>query len=279
MTLLDVLNKTTQFFEGKGLDNPRLNAELLIASALQCKRLDIYLQFEKILDQATLQILRSWAKRRASREPLQYIHGYAHFMDLTLKVNAHTLIPRPETEELVSYLLKHHIDSKVSRILDLGTGCGTIAIALAHYCGDLSTLAVDKCAHALQVASHNAQTCNLHQRVSFLQSNWFSDVSGKFDGIVANPPYLSEQEWAASQPEVQSFEPKQALVSNDQGIADLLLILKNAKNFLKPNGFLALETGIAHHPRLSQYAQELHYTQVQSIQDLNHRNRFLILKT
>lgn len=274
--VLEVLNKTKDFFEKKGIEKPRLNAEWILAKGLACKRLDLYLRFEEAINESTLEALRELVRRRGSHEPLQYILGEMPFMDLTLKIDKRALIPRPETEEFVERLLKLWEDNKPKKLLDLGTGSGALALALAYYCKDSEVVAVDKSEEALALARENAIKSGLDSRVSFLHSDWCSQVERKFDWIISNPPYLTEQEWEGAQAEVREFEPKQALVAANKGLEDLEKILEQARDHLNPGGGVAFETGIAHHEALEKIAKDLDYTKVESWKDLSGRDRYFI---
>lgn len=273
-TVLEVLRKTTDWFLEKGLENARGDAEQLMAHGLGCKRLDLYLRFDKPLDEATLTRLRPLMKRRAQREPLQHIIGTWSFFNLDLKVDARALIPRPETEELLDLLLSRP-GEKPQRLLDLGTGTGAIALSLAQALPQAEVYAVDLSEEALALAKENAALNDL-QRVHFLQGSWFEPVEGLFDWIVSNPPYLTEQEWAEAAPEVKDFDPYSALVAPDDGLADLQTILEGALAHLNNCGLVALETGIAHHRRLSELAADLGYQRSESLKDSSRRDRFFI---
>lgn len=276
LTVIDILKRTTEHFQKAGLEKPKVDAEWIIAHGLGCKRLELYLQFERPLSDEELTPMRDWVRRRSKREPLQYILGETGFHDLQLKVKPGVLIPRPETEELVEILLGLARENPPGRIVDLGTGSGAIALALANRLHKAEMLAVDASADALDLARSNAEHCDLKDRVQWIRSSWLENVDGLFDWIVSNPPYLTETEWEQAAPEVRDFEPKSALVADKEGLADLEQILKQAFNRLNPQGLVACETGIAQHSRLAPMAESLGYGRCQSLSDFSGRERFFI---
>ena len=273
LSLLEVLERSTTFFTQKGVGNPRLQAEWLIANALGCKRLDLYLRFDLPMQEPVLEKLRTMVKRRSQREPLQYILGTTPFHDITLSCDARALIPRPETEQLVEEIQTRRA-TPPSRILDLGTGTGAIALSLAKIWPEAEVVAVDASDDALALAAENAATNGLGERVKFVKSNWFENVGGVFDIIVSNPPYLTTAEWESAEPEVKDHEPYAALVADNEGLADLESIMRNAQKHMNAGGFLALETGIAHHAELKRIATELGYAKHEGVADLSKRPRF-----
>jgi len=244
-TLLEVLKKSEDFLHKKGVVKAKFNAEWLIADALGYTRLDMFLHYERVLGEEELVHLRERIRRRGLREPLQYIIGHTPFVGLNLLTDKRALIPRPETEELVDRVIHHLKPKSPARILDLGTGSGALALALAQHFSQAEVVAVDASKDALNLASENARRNQL-ERIQFLQGNWFEPVNGKFDLIVANPPYLSESEWTVAEPEVKLFEPKDALVATLEGTSDLFKIIHTAQSFLNEGGLLAVETGIDH---------------------------------
>jgi release factor glutamine methyltransferase len=213
LTILEVIKKTTDFFAAKGVDSARLNAELLIGHALGLKRMAALFAVRASAGQSP-----SWrrfarlVRRRALREPLQYIVGETEFCGLKLKVDRRALIPRPETEHLIELVMRQFV-SPPATVLDLGTGSGAIALALAKAWPEAAVTAVDKSEEALALARENAEACALAGRVKFVSSDWFAGVPAgeKFALMVANPPYLSDAETDAAQPEVKDFEPRMAL--------------------------------------------------------------------
>jgi release factor glutamine methyltransferase len=278
-SVLEILQKTTDFFAQKGVENPRFNAELIVGHALGLKRMQLYLQFERLLSEPDLEKMRLLVRRRASREPLAYVLGETEFYGLKLKTDRRALIPRPETEELVELVVTQlkTAPTPPQRLADLGTGTGCIALALAASFPESSFTALDASDEALALARENAVACKLEDRVSFLKSDWLSALPSdeRFDAIVSNPPYLTEQEAAETQPEVQKYEPHAALASPDEGIADLRKIIQAAPAYLKPGALLALETGIDQHAKLLELMAAAGFVDVASKKDLSGRDRFV----
>jgi release factor glutamine methyltransferase len=277
LTVLEIIKRTTEFFEKRGVESARLNAELLIGHALGLKRMQLYLQFERPLAEAELEKIRPLVKRRGGREPLQYIIGEAEFCGLKLKVDRRALIPRPETEYLVELILGK-IASPPARILDLGTGTGALALALASKYPSSAVTAVEKNAEALALARENTLALGLAERVTVIGSDWFAAVPAgeKFGLIVANPPYLTDAEVKEAAPEVREHEPHSALIAATEGCADLEQILRESRAFLEDGGLLACETGLAQHVRLKDVAARAGYGRTESLRDLTGRDRYLL---
>ena len=274
LTVREIKQRTEAFFTQKQVPNAQLDADILIAHSLGLKRLDLYLDLDRPLTEAQLDALRPLVKRRAAREPLQYIIGTTEFYGLTLKVDARALIPRHETEELVDHTIGRLAEAP-KRILDLGTGSGALALALAFKYGDAEVTAVDQSAEALALAAENAEALGLGGRISFLEGSWFNPlpVGVRFDLIVSNPPYLTEGEMQTAEPEVVGHEPHSALVSGNEGMDDLRILLEQAKAYLVKGGLLAMETGIAQHDALKELAAANGLTG-ESLEDLSERPRF-----
>lgn len=276
LSVLEVVKKTSEFFASKGIESPRLNAELLVGHALGLRRMDLYLRFEQAVGDAELAALREMVRRRGRREPLQYVLGHTEFHGLRLKVDRRALIPRPETELLVETAVGR-MGSPPARILDLGTGSGAIALALARAFPQAVVVATDRSPDSLLLAAENAEANGLAGRVEFLASDWFRGLSGRtFDLIVSNPPYLSQEEVRDAAPEVREHEPHGALTSDDGGFADLSAILGQSVAHLAEGGLLAVETGISHHPRASERAALSGFARSESVRDLAGRDRIFL---
>ena len=273
-TLLDTLRKAEAFLGRKGLPRPRLEAEHLFAGVLGIKRLDLYLQFERLLQATELERLRAATVRRGEREPLQHILGTAPFRDLILKSDRRALIPRPETEELVDLVLSLFPADQAVRALDLGTGSGAIALALAQERPAWTVEALDASEEALALARENAAALGLADRVAFARSDWFGTVTDAYDLIVSNPPYLTEAEVSEAEPEVRLHDPMPALVAPEEGLADLRRILTEAPRFLRPGGWVVLETGIDQHAALADITARAGLAEGQGKPDLSGRPRF-----
>jgi release factor glutamine methyltransferase len=277
LTVLEIIKRTTDFFEKRGVESSRLNAELLIGHTLGLKRMALYLQFERPLTEPELEKIRPLVKRRGNREPLQYVLGETEFSGLKLKVDRRALIPRPETERFIE-LLTERLTVPPARILDLGTGSGAIALALAKAWPEAAVTAVDLSEEALALARENAEACGLASRVRLLAGDWFSGLAAgeRFELIVANPPYLSDEETRAAQPEVKDFEPTMALSAGSNGAAALEVIISGARAHLAPGGLLACETGITQHRQLLALAAQAGYDHTESRRDLTGRDRYLL---
>ena len=277
LTVLEIIKRTTGFLEKRGVEGARLNSELLIGHALGLKRMQLYLQFERPLTEPELEKIRPLVKRRSNREPLQYIMGETDFSGLKLKVDRRALIPRPETEYLIE-LVAGRLTAPPATILDLGTGTGAIALALATKYPAGTVTAVDQSVDALALARENAEALGLAARVSFIPSDWFAALPAEacYELIVANPPYLSNAEVREAQPEVKDHEPLAALSAGEDSAADLERIIHDARAHLAPGGLLACETGIAQHARLQPLAAAAGYSRTESLRDLTGRERYLL---
>src|ERR1700756_325390 len=215
MTVLEVLQATTAYLKKHDVENPRLNAEQLMAHALGRKRIELYLDFERELTETELGPLRELVKRRSEAEPLQHLLGTVEFCGLTFLCDKRAMVPRPETEQLVE-LVESRIENRESRIVDVGTGSGVIAISLAAKFPKAKILAVDVSGDALGLAQENAAMLNFRGRVQFLKSRLLENVEGAFDLIVANLPYVSKQERDTLSREVL-HDPEIALFAGDRG--------------------------------------------------------------
>jgi release factor glutamine methyltransferase len=236
-----------EYLEGKGVEKGRLDAEHLLSHALGIPRLQLYLQFDRPVDREELDHFRPLLRRRADREPLQYILGRAAFRELDLQVDRRVLIPRPETEVLVDEVLAWAATQGRDDLTaaDVGTGSGAIALSLVHEGPFGRVVAIDISPDALDVARANADVLALTDRVDFRMGALFAPLrDGEiFDVVVSNPPYVAEAEAETLEPEVGVWEPGQALFGGPDGLAVIRALLAGAGDRIRPGGLLALEVG------------------------------------
>ena len=239
-TVLKVLQWTTEYFSEKGFEQPRADAEVLLAHALGMERIHLYLNYDKPLSAEELARFRGFIRRRAAFEPTQYITGKQEFWSLDFEVTPAVLIPRPETEVLVEKALEI-AGNEPCLVLDLGTGSGAIAVALAHERTGIRVIAADKSWSAIEVARRNAVRHGVADRISFVVTDLFGAIASRplFDLIVSNPPYVSDAEFLDLAPEIANYEPRSALRGGGKrGLALIRKILEQFHVHLKPRGSL-----------------------------------------
>ncbi|HOV85869.1 MAG TPA: peptide chain release factor N(5)-glutamine methyltransferase [Syntrophobacteraceae bacterium] len=245
-TILKVLQWTTGYFGRKGIEQPRANAEVLLAFVLGMERIDLYLRHDQPLTASELSRYREVVRRRALREPTQYITRRQEFWSLEFEVDPAVLIPRPETELLVEKALDL-VGSDPKKVLEIGTGSGAISVALAHECGSVQILATDKSPEALRVARRNARRHGVLERISFVAADLFEGLhpgNARFHLVVGNPPYVSDEEYADLPEEISGHEPAMALLGKGpRGLDVVRRILQTAGAFLTAPGDLLLEIG------------------------------------
>ncbi|SHI94820.1 [protein release factor]-glutamine N5-methyltransferase [Malonomonas rubra DSM 5091] len=250
-TLLRLLRWTTDYFGEKGIDNPRLDAELVLAHVLKLDRVGLYLNFERPLNADELDAIRPLVKRRGQREPLQYLTGQTEFWSLPFEVTPAVLIPRGDTEILVEEAL-NHADAANGSLLDVGTGSGAIAISLATELADWQVTALDISSDALEVAARNAEKNGVARQMQFLQADLAELPQQQYDLIVSNPPYIARDEWDELMPEVRCFEPQQALLAAGNGLDCYRKLAAQARSRLQPGGWLLVEIGFRQAENVSQ---------------------------
>jgi len=276
MTVLGVLQSTTAYFKKRGIENPRLNAEHLLAHTLDRTRMELYLEFERILSEAELVPLRDLVRRRGEGEPLQHLLGTVEFCGQTFLCDRRAMVPRPETEELVEFL-KSEIRNPKSEIVDVGTGSGVIALSLAAEFPEAKILAVDVSEEALALAEENAARLNLSDKVRFLKSHLLEKVDGAFDLIVANLPYISTQDRHTLSREVLR-DPEVALFAGAQGDELVRELIAQAPARLRPGGLLALEIGLGQSQGFLSSLAEKKYRDIYSKNDYSGVIRFLFAR-
>jgi release factor glutamine methyltransferase len=246
VTILEVIQRSADFLGRRGVGAPRLQVELLLAHVLKMPRMNLYLNFERALSAPEVEILRELVRRRGQREPLQYIVGSVSFCGLELTVSRHVLVPRPETELLAerawNFLRELPPDCQ-ARALDLGTGSGCLAIALAAHAPRARVDATDLSGDALSTARQNAARHQVAERIEFHQGDGFAALGRErcFDLIVSNPPYVATADIQTLEPEVRDYEPRVALDGGPDGLDFYRRIAAEAGAFLRPGGRAMLE--------------------------------------
>jgi release factor glutamine methyltransferase len=244
VSILEVIQRSADFLAKKGVASPRLQVELLLAHALGLPRMELYLNFERVLTAGELDTLRALVQRRGQREPLQYIVGSTSFCGLEMELNPRVLIPRPETELLAERAWKFLLNcAPAPTALDLGTGSGCLAIALARNAPASQIHATDFSGEALEVASRNARRHEVAERVQWHQGDVFAAVPSelRFDLIVSNPPYIPSARIDTLEPEVREHEPRRALDGGADGLDFYRRIAAGAPGFLRQGGRVMVE--------------------------------------
>lgn len=285
MTVLEVIQRSSEFLLKKGIDSPRLQVELLLSHLLRAPRLQLYLNFERQLTDTELNVIREMLRRRGNREPLQHIVGSTSFCGLEIQVNRQVLIPRPETETLAeeawNFLKRQLLEgSKAVTVLDFGTGSGCLALALAREVPAAEIYALDLSEGALQTARMNAEQLNLVKRIQFLHGDGFAALpSGeRFDLIVSNPPYIPSAEIKQLAPEVRDHDPKLALDGGEDGLDFMRRLAMEAQPFLLPHGRLMCEFGDGQAPAIQQIFEARHWLVERIVPDLSGRLRILVAR-
>ena len=267
-TLGEVLRLSTEHLAGKGSETPRLDAERLLAKALGLERIELYMAIDRPLTPPELDAARALVARRARREPLQYVLGEWGFRRLTLTVDRRALIPRPETEVLVERALALLAGVHQPRVLDVGTGSGAIALAIADEHPGAVVTGIDVSVEALSLAAENASRTGI--TVELASHDLFLGLpDGPWHLVVANPPYVDAAELDGLDPEVRDWEPHGALVA--EGAAEAVAVAAAA--VLVPGGALALEVGEGQSPAVATLLSDLGYASIRIIPDLAGRDR------
>lgn len=240
-----LLQWTTDYLKRHGSDSPRLDAEVLLAEALGCKRIELYTAFDQEPKEDVRAAFRELVRRRSEGTPVAYLVGRREFYSLTFRVTPDVLIPRPETEFLVIALLDVARQRQADQVTvcDVGTGSGIVAVTAAKHLPNARITAVDISPAALEVARGNAETHGVLDRIEFLQSDLFAAISPerRFDFVVSNPPYVSEAEMEALAPDVRDHEPRLALLAGPIGTEVIQTLVSQAAERLNPGGYLLME--------------------------------------
>ena len=288
-TVLRLLEWTTDFFRKRGSQSPRLDAEVLLAHARGCSRIELYTAFEQLPTDEERVAFREMVRRRGEGMPVAQLVGYREFYSLRFRVNEDVLIPRPETEHLVVEAIdcaKPFSDKEPLRIADLGTGSGAIAVTLAKYLPNAEITAIDVSDKALKIATWNAEQHDVAQRIDFQLGDLFASLDAKsdeseckFNIICSNPPYISQDEYEALDPSVRDFEPRLALLAGPRGTEVVETIIDQAPGFLEADGRLILEIS----PMIADACESLaagqgSYDDIRFIKDLEGHRRVISMR-
>jgi release factor glutamine methyltransferase len=252
-TIRDVLDWATADFESRGIDSARLDAELLVAEALGLERIGLYLDLGRPLSEAERASIRPLIARRREREPVAYILGRRDFYGREFRVTSEVLIPRPDTETLVEHALRCIPDDRTTRVLDIGTGSGAIAISLAAERPQADVTATDISEGALAVAQDNAERLGVAGRVRFALADLLDD-EGPYDLVVSNPPYIRTDELPSLEPEVKTHEPATALEGGSDGLDLIRALLDRTSVATRSGAHLLLEVGAGQAPEVAALA-------------------------
>jgi release factor glutamine methyltransferase len=279
MTVLELLQATTAYFGKKGVEQPRLSIEHLLADTLGKKRIELYLEFDRSLSEQELEPLREKVRRRAEGEPLQHLLGHWDFFGRTFKTDRRALIPRPETELLVEVVLKEFgaSEGSANRLVDVGTGSGVLAITLALERPGLEVSAIDLSADALTLARENAERFGLADRIEFRRTDLLEEVEGPFHLIVANLPYIPTAALNTLQREVK-FDPAPALDGGKDGLTIIKRLIESVPGKIVSNGLIALEVGQGQAQEVSGFMADQNYRDISIRKDYQGVERLLIAR-
>ncbi len=279
-TVLELIRWTTQYFAARGIDTARLDAEYLLAFALDLDRLQLYLRFEDEVDPDSRTRFRELVRKRGEqRVPVSQLVGTKEFWSLSIKVTNEVLTPRQETETLVSAALECIPDlEREYRVLDVGTGSGAVALAIASERSGASITATDISTAALQIAAQNADELQLNDRIRLLEGSLFAPVQGqRFDLIVSNPPYIARSVSKQLAPEL-AFEPAAALFGGEDGFALLRPLVAQVKDLLRAGGAVAVEVDPEQAEQVAAWCGEAGLERIEIVRDLAARARVVVAR-
>lgn len=277
-TIGAILKWTGQYFGTRGIESPRLDAEVLLSHVLGKARIYLYVHFDEPLEAAELAQYREYIRQRVARQPVAYIIGQREFMGLTFKVTPAVLVPQPDTEVLVQAALDRLQATPTARVADIGTGSGAIVLSLLYYMKQLRAAAVDISLAALKVAAANAAALGVADRATFYEGDLLAPLAGEtFMAIVSNPPYIPTADIAGLAPEVRSAEPMGALDGGADGLAFYRRLVAEAPSLLLPGGFLAVEVGVHEAQPVAEMAAQTVYSRTEILKDLAGIDRVVVL--
>lgn len=277
-SLLDILNKTSDYFKSKGIESHRLDAQLLLGHVLGMKRMDLYMNFDRPLEDTELTRYRDLVRRRGNREPLQHLVGETPFREIILKTDRRALIPRQETELIIDLARKVLAPGRENVVIDVGVGAGPIYLSILKELPGCRAFGIDASADAIALTRENAALNGLAAE-NLIQSDLFASLPADlhFDLILANPPYIGECEIPSLQPEVRDHDPRQALIGGPEGWEFPALLMDQAFSRLNDKGACILEIGAGQFPLLKEKSRSRPWQNCVPALDYQGVERFLIL--
>jgi len=280
--IIELIKWSAHYLKEKGVENPRTSAEILLGFVLNLKRIDLYLNYDRILKEDELINFREVIKRRAKKEPLQYITGSTEFMSLPFNVNPTVFIPRPETEILVENIIdiskERWKEKNVINILDIGTGCGNIAVCLAKYIDNSKIFAIDISDEILKIAEENAKLNSASDKINFKNLSIFDAGQTEFKDIhivVSNPPYISLNDFPSLPDEVKLHEPEKGLHDNSDGLSFFKVICEKSKHWLTTDGMLFMEVGLGESENVCDIMKSSGFSKIKILKDYQQIKRIV----
>ncbi len=277
-TVRDVLNWTCDYLESKGLPEPRLDVEYLLAYILKVNRLNLYMQMDRPMTKKELNLFKSLIKRRLSREPIQYIIGRAYIWKYEFFVQKGVFIPRRETETLIETAVNELKKKSDAFVLDVGCGCGCIILSLARDLASVKGVGVDVDLLAIKVSVKNREFLNVQDKIFFVLGDLFSPFKKRelFNAIVSNPPYVRSDEVEVLADEIKRYEPRIALDGGRDGLDFIRKLVKESPAYLKSGGFVALEVGVNQASSVKFLMERSGFVKVRTEKDLSGVERVVI---
>ena len=268
--IIDVINWGVDYFENKSLENPRLEIEIFLQHILDCKKIDLYINFENEVSSHDLNTLKGYIKRRLENEPSQYIVGKSNFYGRNFYVDNNVLIPRPETEILINACIEFLSMKDNPEIIDIGTGSGCIGITLAKEIPSSNVIAIDCSEEALAVAEKNAKNIGI-KNIDFVKSDFLKQsIDLRADLLVSNPPYIPKKDISTLMTDVRAYEPSEALTDNLDGLEFYRVFSKKFDTMIKTDGALIVEVGKGEHPlEAKKIIEQYGYADIEMINDYN----------
>ena len=272
--IIELINWSANYLKEKGVGNPRTSAEILLGFVLNLKRIDLYLNYNRILKEDELINFREVIKRRAKKEPIQYITGSTEFISLPFNVNPTVFIPRPETEILVENIIniskERWKEKNVIDILDIGTGCGNIAVCLAKHIDNSKIFAIDISDKILKIAEENAKLNSAADKIKFKNLSIFDASQTEFNDIhivVSNPPYISLKDFPYLSDEVKLYEPEKGLHDSADGLSFFKVICEKSKDWLTTDGMLFMEIGLGTSEKVCDIMKSFGFSKIKILKD------------